>query len=132
MLESLILQAGNGTAGGITTGNPQIDSIVAIILAIGSIAGLIGHFLSTQTRFKRQGQYMTTFGQKTVEQEQNIAAIGNAVVGASPEVAAKLAEQGKTLDELRRRAEIAEAQLKKLSSNIPESAQADNKEDLPR
>lgn len=110
-----------------------VTNVVAIIVAIGAIATTIGHVLSSNKRFDRQGQYMTTFGQKTVEQEGNIAAIGNAALMSNPEVKKYLEDKyGADVADLRRRAEIAEAQLRQLQPQIKPSAQADNKTDLPR
>ncbi|HYK46567.1 MAG TPA: hypothetical protein VEV83_15430 [Parafilimonas sp.] len=109
-----------------------ISNIVAVIVAVGAIATALGTFMSHNDKFKKYGQYLTAFGQKTVEQEGNIAALGNAITGLSPEAKAYLEAQNASIAELRRRAEVAEKQLEKLQGNIPEAAQADNKADLPR
>jgi hypothetical protein len=113
-------------------GADPIASIVAIVVAIGAIATTIGHFVSSNDRFKKYGQYMTTFGQKTVEQEGNLAAMGEAITAISPEARVELAKYGAQLEELKRRAQIAEQQLSKLQGNVPQSAKANNMDDLPR
>lgn len=110
-----------------------MGNITAIVMAVAAIAGVIGTFISHNDKLKKYGVYMTTFGQKTVEQEGNFAALGNAVLESNPEAKKYLEDRyGAQVAELRRRAEVAEAQLKKLSPTIPEKAQADNKDYIPR
>lgn len=121
MFESFLLQ----------TPSSAVENIVAIVVAIGAIATAIGTFMSHNDKFRKYGVYLTTFGQKTVEQENNIAALGNAITGLSPEAKAFLDAQNASIAELRRRAEIAEKQLAKLQPTIPETAHADNIE-MPR
>jgi effector-binding domain-containing protein len=123
MFESLIMQA---------TSDSTVGNIVAIVVAIGAIATTLSHFLSSNSKFQKYGQYLTTFGQKTVEQEQNIPAIGSVVTNISPDAKALLDKYAVRIAELKQRAEISESQLRVLSGNIPANAQADMMKNLPR
>ena len=117
----------------VLSGNPEVNSIVAIITAVAAIVGTIGGVLMAYKRTNAVGQVATMGAQKAVENTGNIAAALNAILAASPELAAKLADPqvSRVLAEAQKRAETAEAQLAVLKPKVPASAQADNVKELP-
>lgn len=81
----------------------------------------------------KAGQYMTAMGQKTVEQEERMQIIGEAVVKLSPDDLKKwLATNRVTAEELTERARVARKQLEILDSQIPRESKANNIRNLPR
>lgn len=139
MFDSLIMQvASDGSIYvqlikevGITVG------VVGTIIA--SVAALIKN-RSTDHRVDnvadeaiKAGQYMTAFGQKTVEQEEKMKIVGEALIKLSPdELKSFLANNRVTAEELTHQARVAREQLEILESQIPKEAKANNIKDLPR
>ena len=96
------------------------DNAVAVIIAVASAIAVIGKFITDRSKDSKAGKYMTTFGQKTVEQQEEMYIIAKAAAAGSPETAKTLEQMyGKNMLELRARAEAAERQLKRLQAPLP-------------
>lgn len=128
----------------------DITPYTELITELGLLAGVIGGIITgiaglvkakssnnkvdnVADEFIKAGQYLTTMGQKTVEQEQRIQTIGEALVKLSPdEIKEWLASNSVTVDELREHAKVARQQLEILDSQIPREAKANLIKNLPR
>ena len=141
MLDSLIMQIVTST---------DVSAYVELIKELGLTAGILGGIIAgvagmvkarssnvkvdnVAEEFIKAGQYMTAFGQKTVEQEERMQIIGEALVKLSPDELKKfLAANRVTVEELTENARVARQQLEILDAQIPREAKANNIVDLPR
>ena len=141
MLDSVIMQV---------AATIDITAYTDLIREIGLLAGVIGGVVAgiagfvkakssnakvdnVADEFIKAGQYLTAMGQKTVEQEERIKTIGEALVKLSPdEVKQWLASNRVTVEELREHAKVARQQLEILDSQIPREAKANLIRNLPR
>lgn len=115
-----------------STGNATIDSAIAIIAAIGIIAGIAAPYLKLNARTKTLGQYADTFSQKSAENEETMKRLALAARGAVPELDAKLKEYEIPLADLERRVEAAKSQLEYFRNKLPSASQAASIRELPR
>ena len=116
-----------------TTGSPELDSIVSIVLAVGAIAGVIGTFMSQFQKTKHMGQMLDTFSQKTVENEEVIRRGLTAVNEAVPEVTSGLKKYGADLEYINQRVTKGKEQLEFFRDvAVKGSSRADNVTELPR
>ena len=69
-----------------TTGSTPVDNIVSIVLAVASIAGVIGAFMKMTPAFRKYGIMVDTFSQKTVENEEMLRRVGAATAEMFPEI----------------------------------------------
>lgn len=116
MFEAVIMQAAESSVE---------SNAVAVILALASIAGIIGKIILDRSQDSKVGKYLTTFGQKTAEQQDELYILASALKAGSPEAVKYLDEKyGKNVEYFRRRAEAAEAQLSKLGQKVPDNMQA--------
>lgn len=140
--EQILYQAATpeGMANSITA---LVTSIGSLSVTVGTVIGLVFTFIKARdahgkakqvedTAFKI-GQYATAFGAKTIENKENIKSITQLVLASSPEEARKTILQKQALiDALQKQIDADNAQLTKLSVQIPGDAQADNRDDLIR
>ena len=137
MLEQLLMQA------------VEAQSLTELIVASGALLATVGGVITAVVALIKSkhagaeshkaiqisdsiGQYATTFGQKTVEQEERIKNIGQAIITLSPDTKKFLEIHKMSIDQLIRLAEKSREQLEILDKNIPETAKANNIKDLPR
>lgn len=125
-LESLLMQVASGT------GSASLDSIVAIVVAVASIAGVAAGLLKQNAKTNTIGQYIDTFAQKTLEQEENMKRFGRASRAAVPELDAKLKEYEIPLSNIEKRIEATQEQIEFFRGKTASGSHADTAHDLPR
>ena len=114
------------------TGSASMDSVVAIIVAGASIASVIGGLLKMNSKTNTAGQYLDTFAQKTLEQEENMKRALLAARSAVPELDDKLKQYEVPLSAIEKRVEAAQEQLEFFRQKTSKKAHADSVTDLPR
>lgn len=124
-LEQLLMQVAS-------TGSASMDSIVAIVIAVASIAGVVGGLLKQNAKTNRVGQYIDTFAQKTLEQEENMKRGFMAASAVSPELKEQLKKYDVPLADIEKRIEAAQAQLEFFRGKLPDKSQAESVTELPR
>jgi hypothetical protein len=116
---------------GITVG--VIGGIIASVAAIAKNRTTSKEVHQVADNAIKIGQYATAFGQKTVEQEERMKTIAEAVIELSPNDLKKfLAENKVTAQEYTHTVKAARQQLEILDAEIPKEAKANNIKDLPR
>ena len=125
-LENFLMQVAT------STGSASMDSVVAIVVAIASIATVVGGLLKANVKTNRIGQYIDTFGQKTLEQEENMKRGFMAINAVSPELKEQLKKYDIPLADIEKRVEAAQAQLEFFRGKLPAKAQAASVSELPR
>jgi predicted nucleic acid-binding Zn-ribbon protein len=115
-----------------STGNASMDSVVAIVVAAASIATVIGGLLKQNAKTNTVGQYIDTFGQKTLEQEENMKRALLAARSAVPELDEKLKAYKVPLSTIEERIEKAQEQIEFFRTKTGSKAQAASLKDLPR
>lgn len=141
MIDSLLMQIVSST---------DVSAYVELIKELGLTAGIIGGIIAgvagmvkakssnakvdnVAEEFIKAGQYMTAFGQKTVEQEERMQIIGEALYKLSPQELQKFLSANRvTVEELSEHARVARQQLEILDSQLPREVKANNVVDLPR
>ena len=112
------------------TGNASLDSIVAIIVAGASIATVVGGLLRQNSKTRVIGQYIDTFAQKTLEQEENMKRFGQATRAAVPELDNELKKYEVPLSNIEKRIEATQEQVEFFrGKKVPQAADLT---DLPR
>jgi hypothetical protein len=130
---------------------PEAATLTQLITAVGTLVGTIGAivtplFLILRSKINKAntqaheaidigikvGQYATTFGQKTAEQEQKIKTLTEVATTLSPDFKNLLGENKGSIEKYTRDVIIAYEQLKRLEAELPETAKANNIKDLPR
>jgi hypothetical protein len=94
-----------------TTGSPELDSVISIVISVGIIAGVVGKFLMLRSDTHKYGQMLDTFSQKTVENEEMMKRIGKAVVETIPEVKEPLKKYGAEIEYMEKRTTVGADQL---------------------
>jgi len=115
-----------------STGNSEVDSIVAIVIAVAAIAGTVGSFLKMFERFRKQGQMIDTFSQKVVESDEMLRRVGNSVVTMIPELEPELKKQGASLDYLKTRVTTGAEQMAILRALALKEKERAKHLDMPR
>ena len=115
-----------------TTGSTELDSVVSIILAIAAIAGVIGTFIKQVNKDSKLGQYMDTFSQKTVENEEMLRRVGAAVTDTIPEIKDPLKKYGADLLYLEDRVEKGQRQLELMRDLALKQKERAAAVDMPR
>lgn len=124
-LGSMIMQA--------SSGSPELDSIVNIVVSVGIIAGVVGTFLKMRGDTHKYGQALDVFSQKTVENEEVMKRIGKAVVETVPEVESHLKKYGAEIAYLEKRTKVGADQLTAIRDTVlPKSSQRATAMDIPR
>ena len=113
------------------TGNASLDSIVAIIVAGASIATVVAGLLKQNAKTRNIGQYIDTFAQKTLEQEENMKRFGQASRAAVPELDAELKKFEVPLSNIEKRIEATQEQIEffRGKKSVPQAAELS---ELPR
>lgn len=122
---SILMQVAGGT------GNASLDSIVAIIVAGASIATVVAGLLKQNAKTRNIGQYIDTFAQKTLEQEENMKRFGQASRAAVPELDAELKKFEVPLSNIEKRIEATQEQIEffRGKKSVPQAAELS---ELPR
>lgn len=94
-----------------TTGSPELDSIVSIVIAVAAIGGVIAEILKRSEKTRKYGQMIDTFAQKTVENEEMLYRGMAAVKTAIPEIEEPLKKHSATLETLKNRTTVGAEQL---------------------
>lgn len=116
-----------------TTGNAALDSVVAIIVAVGIIAGVAAPILKRFSgRLNTVGQLADTFSQKTGENTEEMYRALAAARSVVPELDAALKKYEVPLSKIETRVETAAEQLDYFRDKIPQSAHASSVTSLPR
>ena len=125
-LENLLMQVAT------TTGSASMDSVVAIVVAVASIATVVGGLLKSNAKTNVIGQYIDTFAQKTLEQEENMKRFGRASRAAVPELDVELKKYEIPLANIEKRVESTQEQVNFFRGKTSKKAQAASVSDLPR
>lgn len=97
-----------------------LQATIALVVALAGIASVIGKIITDRNKDSKVGKYLTTFGQKTVELQDEMAIVTDAMRAGSPESVKYLQDHyGIKIDHFRKRAQGAEAQLRRLEPQIP-------------
>jgi hypothetical protein len=115
-----------------TTGSTPVDNIVSIVLAVASIAGVIGAFLKMVPSFRQYGVMMDTFSQKTVENEEMLRRVGAATAEMVPEIKESLKKHGADLEYLAERTTAGAGQLELLRNQTLGRKARANAVSMPR
>jgi hypothetical protein len=127
-LESLLMQATTTS-----TGNPALDSVIAIVVAVGIVAGIAAPYLKKLNgRVATIGQYADTFSQKTAESQDEMYRALGAARSVIPELDAALKKYEVPLSKIEKRVETAADQLEYFREKIPDKSLAKSVDDLPR
>ncbi len=115
-----------------TTGSTPVDSIVSIVLAVASIAGVIGAFMKMVPSFRKYGVMVDTFSQKTVENEEMLRRVGAATQEMFPEIKDVLKKHGAELEYLAERGTAGAGQLELLRNQTLDRKSRANAVSMPR
>lgn len=115
-----------------STGNSDIDNIVAIILAVAAIAGVAGSFFKMFDKSKKVGAMLDTFSQKTVENEEMMYRVGSAVRTVIPEIEEPLKKHGADLTYLKSRVTTGAEQLELLRALALKEKERARSVNMPR
>lgn len=125
ILGNLLMQAAT------STGNAALDSVIAIIVSVGIIAGIAAPYLKKLNgRVATIGQYADTFAQKTGENQEEMYRALSAARSVVPELDAALKKYEVPLSKVEQRVETAAQQLEFFrDKKVPQAA---NISELPR
>jgi hypothetical protein len=115
-----------------TTGASDIDNLVSIVIAIASIAGVIGAFLKMVPGFRKYGIMIDTFSQKGVENEEMVRRVAAATAEMFPEMKEVLKKHGAELEYLAERTTKGAGQLDLLKAQTLGQKSRANTVAMPR
>jgi len=116
-----------------TTGSPEVDSIVSIIMSVVALGGLIIGFMKIFPQTRKYGQMLDAGYQKIVESEEMVGRVAKAIVETVPEVKEPLKKHGADLDYIDKRIKTGLEQLGQFRvTTVSGNKRASTVEDLPR
>ena len=115
-----------------STGSPEADSIVAIIIAVAAIAGVAAEFLKRMDKTKKLGQMLDTFSQKGVENEEMMYRVASALRTAVPEIDDHLKKYGADLAYMKNRVTTGSEQLEILRALVLKEKERARQVEMPR
>lgn len=116
-----------------STGNPALDSVIAIVASVGIIAGIAAPYLKKLSgRVSVIGQYADTFSQKTAENQEEIYRALSAARSVVPELDSALKKYEVPLAKVEQRIVTAKDQIEFFREKTPDKSLAKSVHELPR
>jgi len=115
-----------------TTGSPEVDSIVSIIMSIVALGGLIIGFMKIFPQTRKYAQMIDAGYQKVVEEQEMVGRVAKAVVETVPEVKESLKKHGADLDYIDKRIKTGVQQLEQFRTTTVTGNKRASSIDLPR